>query len=67
MKIIVILNVLPNKAFEFISSYAMCNFCLCFLQLIRRYRLEYHHEPLDYAVTFMYAPDGPLRLRMIER
>ncbi|XP_050552001.1 probable cytochrome P450 301a1, mitochondrial [Spodoptera frugiperda] len=36
-------------------------------KLIRRYRLEYHHEPLDYAVTFMYAPDGPLRLRMIER
>ncbi|XP_061717347.1 probable cytochrome P450 301a1, mitochondrial [Cydia pomonella] len=37
------------------------------VKLIRRYRLEYHHEPLDYAVTFMYAPEGPLRLRMIER
>ncbi|XP_052744490.1 probable cytochrome P450 301a1, mitochondrial [Bicyclus anynana] len=36
-------------------------------KLLRRYRLEYHHEPLDYAVTFMYAPDGPLRLRMLER
>lgn len=38
-----------------------------FFQLLRRYRMEYHHEPLEYAVTFMYAPDGPLRLRMIER
>ncbi|XP_011568545.3 probable cytochrome P450 301a1, mitochondrial [Plutella xylostella] len=36
-------------------------------KLLRKYRLEYHHEPLEYAVTFMYAPDGPLRLRMIER
>lgn len=38
-----------------------------YFQLLRRYRLEYHHEPLEYAVTFMYAPDGPLRLRMLER
>ncbi|GBP62022.1 Probable cytochrome P450 301a1, mitochondrial [Eumeta japonica] len=36
-------------------------------KLLRKYRLEYHHEPLEYAVTFMYAPHGPLKLRMIER
>ncbi|VVD02181.1 unnamed protein product [Leptidea sinapis] len=36
-------------------------------KLLRRYRLEYHYEPLQYAVTFMYAPDGPLRLRMVPR
>ncbi|XP_018568722.1 probable cytochrome P450 301a1, mitochondrial [Anoplophora glabripennis] len=36
-------------------------------KLIRSYRLEYHHEPLDYKVTFMYAPDGELRFKMIKR
>ncbi|XP_030557723.1 probable cytochrome P450 301a1, mitochondrial isoform X1 [Drosophila novamexicana] len=33
-------------------------------KLLRNYRLEYNHAPLDYAVTFMYAPDGPLRFKM---
>ncbi|XP_067000511.2 probable cytochrome P450 301a1, mitochondrial [Anabrus simplex] len=36
-------------------------------KLIRSYKLEYHHEPLEYKVTFMYAPDGELRLKMIKR
>ncbi|XP_016972287.1 probable cytochrome P450 301a1, mitochondrial [Drosophila rhopaloa] len=33
-------------------------------KLLRNYKLEYNHKPLDYAVTFMYAPDGPLRFKM---
>lgn len=33
-------------------------------KLLRNYKLEYKHKPLDYAVTFMYAPDGPLRFKM---
>lgn len=33
-------------------------------KLLRNYKLEYNHAPLDYAVTFMYAPDGPLRFKM---
>ncbi|XP_034107978.1 probable cytochrome P450 301a1, mitochondrial [Drosophila sulfurigaster albostrigata] len=33
-------------------------------KLLRNYKLEYNHPPLDYAVTFMYAPDGPLRFKM---
>ncbi|XP_068143718.1 probable cytochrome P450 301a1, mitochondrial [Drosophila tropicalis] len=33
-------------------------------KLLRNYRLEYNHKPLDYAVTFMYAPEGPLRFKM---
>jgi hypothetical protein len=37
------------------------------LQLIRSYRLEYHHEPLQYKVTFMYAPDGELKFKLIRR
>ncbi|XP_034244416.1 probable cytochrome P450 301a1, mitochondrial, partial [Thrips palmi] len=36
-------------------------------KLVRRFRLEYHHKPLDYQVTFMYAPDGELRFKMVER
>ncbi|XP_074037567.1 probable cytochrome P450 301a1, mitochondrial isoform X2 [Leptinotarsa decemlineata] len=36
-------------------------------KLIRSYKLEFHHSPLDYKVTFMYAPDGELRLKMIKR
>ncbi|GLV35346.1 Cytochrome P450 301a1 [Carabus blaptoides fortunei] len=36
-------------------------------KLIRSYKLEYHHEPLDYKVTFMYAPDGDLKFKMNKR
>ncbi|RZC34185.1 cytochrome P450 301a1, mitochondrial [Asbolus verrucosus] len=36
-------------------------------KLIRSYKLEYHHEPLEYKVTFMYAPDGELRFKVIKR
>lgn len=36
-------------------------------QLVRRFRLEYHHKPLDYKVTFMYAPEGELRFKLVER
>ncbi|XP_055839276.1 probable cytochrome P450 301a1, mitochondrial [Episyrphus balteatus] len=33
-------------------------------KLIRNYKLEFKHEPLEYAVTFMYAPEGPLKFKM---
>ncbi|XP_055381760.1 probable cytochrome P450 301a1, mitochondrial [Condylostylus longicornis] len=36
-------------------------------KLLRNYKLEYHHKPLKYAVTFMYAPDGPLKFKMMKR
>uniref|UniRef100_A0A336MYW7 CSON008667 protein n=1 Tax=Culicoides sonorensis TaxID=179676 RepID=A0A336MYW7_CULSO len=36
-------------------------------KLLRTHKLEYHHKPLKYAVTFMYAPEGPLRFKMIKR
>ncbi|PSN46858.1 putative cytochrome P450 301a1 [Blattella germanica] len=36
-------------------------------KLIRSYRLEYHHEPLEYKVTFMYAPDGELKFKLARR
>ncbi|XP_058806915.1 probable cytochrome P450 301a1, mitochondrial [Phymastichus coffea] len=36
-------------------------------KLLRRYKIEYKHEPLKYKVTFMYAPDGQLRFNMLDR
>lgn len=36
-------------------------------KLVRNYKLEYNHKPLDYAITFMYAPDGPLKFKMTKR
>jgi cytochrome P450 len=36
-------------------------------KLVRNYKLEYNHEPLKYAITFMYAPDGDLKFRLKKR
>jgi hypothetical protein len=38
-----------------------------FLQMIQTFRIEYHHEKLQYRIHPMYTPDGPLRFRLIER
>ncbi|XP_031641208.1 probable cytochrome P450 301a1, mitochondrial isoform X2 [Contarinia nasturtii] len=36
-------------------------------KLLRTHKLEYNYKPLDYAVTFMYAPDGKLKFKMTKR
>ncbi|XP_397170.4 probable cytochrome P450 301a1, mitochondrial [Apis mellifera] len=36
-------------------------------KLIRSYKLEYHHKPLKYKITFMYAPDGELKFKVLPR
>lgn len=36
-------------------------------KLVRNYKLEYHREPLKYAITFMYAPDGDLKFKFKKR
>uniref|UniRef100_A0A182Y367 Uncharacterized protein n=1 Tax=Anopheles stephensi TaxID=30069 RepID=A0A182Y367_ANOST len=36
-------------------------------KLIRSFKLEYHHKPLNYEVTFMYAPEGALKFKMTPR
>ncbi|CAH1160273.1 unnamed protein product [Phaedon cochleariae] len=36
-------------------------------KLIRTYKLEFNHKPLEYKVSFMYAPDGELRFKMTKR
>lgn len=34
---------------------------------MRTYKLEFNYKPLDYTVTFMYAPEGKLKFKMTER
>ncbi|XP_019874439.1 probable cytochrome P450 49a1 [Aethina tumida] len=36
-------------------------------KIIRNYKVEYHHEKLDYHIHPMYTPNGPLKLRFVER
>ncbi|XP_045479873.1 probable cytochrome P450 301a1, mitochondrial [Harmonia axyridis] len=36
-------------------------------KLVRSFKLEYNHEPLEYKVTFMYAPEGELKFKMTPR
>nr|XP_029732297.1 probable cytochrome P450 301a1, mitochondrial [Aedes albopictus]XP_029732298.1 probable cytochrome P450 301a1, mitochondrial [Aedes albopictus]XP_029732299.1 probable cytochrome P450 301a1, mitochondrial [Aedes albopictus] len=36
-------------------------------KLLRSYKLEFHHKPLKYVVTFMYAPEGALKFKMTPR
>uniref|UniRef100_T1HCI1 Cytochrome n=2 Tax=Rhodnius prolixus TaxID=13249 RepID=T1HCI1_RHOPR len=36
-------------------------------KLIRSYKLEYNYEPLEYKVTFMYAPEGKLKFKLTQR
>ncbi|XP_047507919.1 probable cytochrome P450 49a1 [Pieris napi] len=36
-------------------------------KIIQNYKMEYHHKPLDYHIYPMYTPDGPLRIKFIER
>ncbi|XP_069679419.1 probable cytochrome P450 301a1, mitochondrial [Periplaneta americana] len=36
-------------------------------KMIQTFRIEYHHEKLQYRIHPMYTPDGPLTFRLIER
>ncbi|XP_026318152.1 probable cytochrome P450 49a1 isoform X1 [Hyposmocoma kahamanoa] len=36
-------------------------------KMVQAFKMEYHHEPLDYHVHPMYTPNGPIRLKLIER
>ncbi|KAF5302351.1 hypothetical protein FQA39_LY10390 [Lamprigera yunnana] len=36
-------------------------------KLIRSYKLDYFHQPLEYKITFMYAPEGELKFKVTER
>ncbi|XP_014208635.1 probable cytochrome P450 49a1 [Copidosoma floridanum] len=36
-------------------------------KIFQRYRVEYHHEKLEYYIDPMYTPRGPLKFRFVER
>ncbi|CAK1589086.1 unnamed protein product [Parnassius mnemosyne] len=36
-------------------------------KIVQAFKMEYHHQPLDYHIHPMYTPDGPLRLKFIDR
>ncbi|XP_046623508.1 probable cytochrome P450 301a1, mitochondrial isoform X1 [Neodiprion virginianus] len=36
-------------------------------KVIQSFKLEYHYDKLDYHIDPMYTPNGPLRIKMIDR
>ncbi|KAI5633533.1 cytochrome p450 domain-containing protein [Phthorimaea operculella] len=36
-------------------------------KMVQAFQMEYHHEPLEYHVHPMYTPNGPIRLKLIDR
>ncbi|XP_046970874.1 probable cytochrome P450 49a1 [Vanessa cardui] len=36
-------------------------------KMVNSFRMEYHHEPLEYHVHPMYTPNGPIRIKLIDR
>ncbi|XP_048511072.1 probable cytochrome P450 49a1 isoform X2 [Athalia rosae] len=36
-------------------------------KIVQAFKLEYHHEKLDYHIDPMYTPNGPLKIKMIDR
>ncbi|XP_037303594.1 probable cytochrome P450 49a1 [Manduca sexta] len=36
-------------------------------KMVQAFKMEYHHESMDYHVHPMYTPNGPIRLKLIER
>ncbi|KAK2581868.1 hypothetical protein KPH14_002331 [Odynerus spinipes] len=36
-------------------------------KILQYYKIEYHHEKLDYYIDPMYTPKGPLKLRFVNR
>ena len=37
------------------------------LQLLQRFRLEYHHEPLDLRHKLLTVPDQPVKIKFVDR
>ncbi|XP_045453653.1 probable cytochrome P450 49a1 [Melitaea cinxia] len=36
-------------------------------KMVNAFKMEYHHEPLEYHVHPMYTPNGPIRIKLIDR
>ena len=42
-------------------------FIFSLLQLLQRFRLEYHHEPLEPYQKLIAVPDKPVKIKFIDR
>lgn len=40
---------------------------MLFLQIFRKYKVEYNYGPLTYKITPTYVPVEPLKFKLIER
>ncbi|XP_066591364.1 probable cytochrome P450 49a1 [Prorops nasuta] len=47
--------------------FAELEIAIVIARIIQSYKLEYHYENLDYYINPMYTPNGPLKLRFVER
>lgn len=36
-------------------------------KMVQAFKMEYNHEPLDYHIHPMYTPNGPIRIKLIDR
>lgn len=36
-------------------------------KMVQSFKMEYHHEPLEYHIHPMYTPQGPIRIKFIDR
>ena len=42
-------------------------FFFLLLQLLQRFRLEYHHEPLEMYQKLFAVPDKPVKIKFVDR
>ncbi|XP_047027668.1 probable cytochrome P450 49a1 isoform X1 [Helicoverpa zea] len=36
-------------------------------KMVQTFKMEYHHEPMDYHIHPMYTPNGPIRIKLTDR
>ena len=56
---------LKKVLFSNISMPVIRHFSL--LQLLQRFHLEYHHEPLDLRLKLLNVPDQPVKIKFVDR
>ena len=57
-----VLVIIGNFSFFLLIFHA-----LFLLQLLQRFRLEYHHEPLEMRQKLLTAPDKPVKIKFVDR
>lgn len=52
-----VFGILKKKILFLVTSF-------CF-RILREYRVEWHHDPMEYVMSFVIAPAKPLRFRLV--